>query len=198
MLVEHRGVSPEVHPEAWVSPAAILVGAVTIGARSRVLPGAVLSAEDGVVEIGSDVVVMEHALLRGRASHPVRIGEAVMTGPHTHVNGSVIEDEVFVATGASLFPGSRLGLGAEVRINAVVHVNTVVPPGSVVPIGWVAVGNPAHILAPCEHETIWALQKELDFPGTVYGVERTAPMREIMSRQSAFYGEHREDRRLDS
>jgi hypothetical protein len=45
-------------------------------------------------------------------------------------------------------------------------------PGAVVPIGWVAVGNPAATFPPSEHEQIWAVQKTLDFPGTVYGVER--------------------------
>ena len=33
----------------------------------------------GPVVIGSDVVVMEHALLRGRADHPLTIGDAVLS-----------------------------------------------------------------------------------------------------------------------
>jgi hypothetical protein len=41
-----------------------------------------------------------------------------------------------------------------------------------VPIGWVAVGNPAAAFPPSEHNQIWAIQQTLDFPGTVYGVER--------------------------
>ncbi len=196
MLIEHRGRSPVIHPDAWVSPEATIIGAVTIAAGGRVLPGAVISAEDGEVSIGEDVVVMEHALIRGRAAHPVRIGSAVMVGPHAHVNGAVIEDEVFVATGASLFPGSRIGAGAEVRINAVVQVNTVVRPGEVVPIGWVAVGDPAQMFSPDRHEEIWAIQRELDFPGTVYGIGRDVTMRELMARQSEFYGAHRRDRVL--
>ncbi len=196
MLIEHRGRSPIVDPDAWVSPAAIVSGAVTIGSGSRVLPGAVVSAEDGEVVIGADVIVMEHALIRGRAGHPVRIGDAVMIGPHTHVNGAVVEDEAFVATGASLFPGSRVGAGAEIRINAVVQVNTLVAPGAVVPIGWIAVGDPAQLFSADRHEEIWAIQRELDFPGTVYGVGRETTMRELMARQSEFYGAHRADRVL--
>ena len=45
--------------------------------------------------------------------------------------------------------------------------------GAVVPIGWIAVGDPARILPPGRHEEIWAIQQELDFPGTVYGVARS-------------------------
>ena len=46
-------------------------------------------------------------------------------------------------------------------------------PGATVPIGWVAVGDPALIAAPERHEEIWAVQRELDFPGFVFGVDRT-------------------------
>ena len=193
MLVRHRGLEPSVDPSAYVAPSATVVGDVRIAAGARILHGAVLTAEDGTVVIGADTVVMENALVRGRADHPARIGSAVLIGPHTHVNGSTVEDEVFVATGVSLFPGSVIGTGAEVRINGVVQVNTVIAPGGLVPIGWVAVGDPATILPPDRHEEIWAIQRELDFPGTVYGVGRDVPMRELMRRQSEFYGGHRDD-----
>ncbi|MRX44882.1 gamma carbonic anhydrase family protein [Agromyces kandeliae] len=197
MLVRHRDREPAIDASAYVAESAVVVGAVRIGAGARVLHGAVITAEDGDVAIGEDTVIMEHALIRGRADHPVRIGSAVMIGPHTHVNGSTVEDEAFIATGASLFPGSRIGSGAEVRVNGVVQVRTTVEPGAVVPIGWVAVGAPASILPPERHDEIWAIQRELDFPGTVYGVTRGTPMREIMRRQSDHFGAHSDDRVID-
>ena len=193
MLVRHRGSNPSIDPAAYVAASAVIVGSVRIAAGARILHGAVITAEDGVVTIGEDCIVMEHALIRGRADHPVHIGAAVMIGPHTHVNGSTVEDEAFIATGASLFPGSRVGAGAEVRINAVVQVNTVLVPGAVIPIGWIAVGEPALILSPDRHEEIWAIQRELDFPGTVYGVGGDLSMRDLMRQQSEFYGVHATD-----
>jgi carbonic anhydrase/acetyltransferase-like protein (isoleucine patch superfamily) len=116
-----------------------------------------------------------------------------MIGPHTHVNGSVVLDQAFIATGVSLFPGSRIGAGAEVRVNGVVQVNTVLADGAVVPIGWIAVGDPATVLPPESHDEIWAIQRGLDFTGTVYGVGQGTPMRETMHRQSDYYGAHRDD-----
>ena len=73
---------------------------------------------------------MEHAVLRGRAQHPLTIGDSVLIGPHTHLNGTTIDDEVFVATGASAFPGSHIGAGSELRINSVVHVSSNLAPGT--------------------------------------------------------------------
>lgn len=193
MLIRHRGLEPSIDPSAYVAPSATVVGDVRVAAGARILHGAVLTAEDGAVVIGEDTVVMENALVRGRRDHPARIGSAVLVGPHAHINGSTVEDEAFIATGTSLFPGSVIGAGAEVRINGVVQVNTVVAAGVVVPIGWVAVGDPATILPPDRHEEIWAIQRELDFPGTVYGVGRDVSMRELMRRQSEYYGSHNDD-----
>ena len=193
MQIEHRGRRPDVHPDAYVAPTAVLCGDVRVGPGARVLFGAVLTAEDGRVEVGARCVVMEHALVRGRDRHPAVLGDDVLVGPHAHVNGAHVEAGAFLATGAALFPGCRIGAGAEVRINGVVQVNTVLAPGATVPIGWVAVGDPAQILPPGRHDEIWAVQEGLDFPGTVYGVPRGTAADELMRRQSAFYGAHRDD-----
>jgi gamma-carbonic anhydrase len=197
MLIEHRGERPVVPESAYVAPSAVLCGAVVLGERARVLHGAVLSAEDGRVVVGSEVVIMEGALVRGRANHPATIGDAVLIGPHAHVNGATIEDEVFVATGAAAFPGSTAGAGAELRINSVLQVNSRLAPGAVLPIGWIAVGDPARLFSPDRHDELWEIQQTLDFPGTVYGVPRGTGMREIMARQAEFYGAHLTDRVLD-
>jgi carbonic anhydrase/acetyltransferase-like protein (isoleucine patch superfamily) len=185
-----------VDPTAYVAPTAVVCGDVRVGPDARILFGAVLTAEDGVVEVGGRCVVMENALVRGRAGHPVRLGEDVLVGPHAHVNGATVGDGCFLATGAAVFPGARLADGVEVRIHGVVQVNTHVPAGAVVPIGWIAVGNPAQILPPDRHDDIWAVQEGLDFPGTVYGVPRGTSARERMERQSAWFGAHRDDRPL--
>lgn len=196
MLIEHRGNIPQVDPSAYVAPTAVLCGAVRIGADTRILFGAVLTAEDGEVSVGARTVVMENALVRGRAGHPVVIGDDVLVGPHTHVNGARVENGCFLATGTALFPGCVTGAGTEVRIHGVVHVNSVLPPGSTVPIGWIAVGDPALIRPPSAHEEIWPVQERMDFPGTVYGTARDTPATERMTRQAAWYAAHRDDRVL--
>ena len=78
-----------------------------------------------------------------------------------------------------------------------VQVNTVLPACCTVPIGWAAVGNPAQIYPPGQHEQIWAVQEGLDFPGTVYGVSRDTPASERMARQANWFSAHRDDRRVD-
>jgi gamma-carbonic anhydrase len=197
VLIEHEGAQPQVAESAYVAPNAVLSGEVRVGEGARVLFGAVLTAEGGSVELGARTIVMENALVRGRAGHPARLGAHTLVGPHAHVNGATVEDEVFLATGVSVFPGATIGRGSEVRIGAVVHVNSSLAPGTTVPIGWIAVGDPAELFAPERHEELWAVQERMDFPGTVFGLSREeATMERVARRYSESFGRHRGDRVL--
>ncbi len=191
MLYADGGVTPVVEAGAWVAPDASVVGDVIIAAGARVMYGARIVAESGgKIRIGKNCIVMENAVIRATARHDCVIGDHCLIGPQAHVTGATVEDEVFVATGASVFHGARLGKGSEVRINAVVHIRTVVAAGDTVPIGWVAVGDPAKILPSDQHDAIWAEQAPLNFPDWVYGLPRSTPdmMQAITARLSGELG----------
>jgi carbonic anhydrase/acetyltransferase-like protein (isoleucine patch superfamily) len=195
VIVEHAGKSPNIDRSAYVAPNAVVSGDVTIAAGARVLFGAVLSAESGgAVTIGRNAIVMDQAVIRGRSGHDAVIGDSVLIGPHAHLNGCTVGDETFVATGVSIFPGARVGARAELRIGAVLQVNSALPDEATVPIGWIAVGDPAEAFPPERHDDIWAIQRGLDFPGTVFGLPREASMRDAMERYSQLFGAHRDDR----
>ncbi len=201
MLIRHRGASPVIDKSAWVAPTAVVCGDVRLGPNARVMHGAVVTAEGGSIEIGHDTVVMEGAVIRASKRMNTSIGSCVLVGPHAHLSGCTVEDNVFVATRASVFNGARLETHSQVRIGGVVHVNSRLPADTFVPIGWVAVGDPARILPPSAHDEIWAIQKELDFPGTVFGVERApegeSVMPVVMPRYARSLGHHREDEVID-
>ena len=138
MILEHGGKTPTIHPTARVAPNATVCGEVTIGANTSIGFGAVVTAESGPVEIGENCVVMDTAVLRGVRGNPLRLGDNVLVGPRAHLTGCTVEDNCFIATGASVFNGARIGTNSEVRINGVVHLRTVLEPGTTVPIAWVA------------------------------------------------------------
>lgn len=197
MLIEHQGQSPSVHSTAYVAPNAVLSGDVTIGAGTVVLYGAVLSADGGPVVIGADCVIMENAVVRGTPKHPASLGDRVLVGPHSYLSGCTVGDDVFLATGSTVFNGVEIADGVEVRINGVVHVNSILEEGTTVPIGWVAVGRPAKIFSPGEHDSIWEVQRTMDFPGTVFGVERAVPKGERTRRYAeALRKKHQGDQLL--
>ena len=68
--------------------------------------------------------------------------------------------------------------------------------------GWVAVGDPAQIFPPNEHDHICAIQEPLDFPRTVFGLERAPEgetiMPELTTRYERALEKHLEDKVHDS
>ena len=200
VFVQHRDGRPTVSESAYIAPTAVLCGDVTIGPHTRVLFGAVITAEGGPVEIGANCVIMEHAVIRGVPRHPVKLGDHVLVGPHAHLTGCVVEGDSRIATGSMLFNGARLGAGAEVEYGAVVHVNTVLPPGTAVPMGWFAGGDPAELVPPSDWDRIKELMGPLDYAGTVFGVgeQSTGPaMPDIAQRYARGLARHRDDVIID-
>ena len=199
MRFERLGAEPRIHPGAVVAPTAVISGDVTIGDGCQVLHGAVLTAEGSPIVIGEHVIVMENALIRASAVHPVRIGSHVLVGPMASISGATIDDDVYLATGSRVVNGARIGVGSLVRMGAVVHLKTTLPPGTVVPLGWVAIGDPMQLLPAAEAEAISAAREELDFPGFVFGLDRSAPdyMAKLTERYGAALARHAGDRRLD-
>ncbi len=197
MLIKHLDGVPEIHHSAYVAPSATVCGKVVVGEGSRILHGAVIVAEGGRLRIGRNCVVMHNAVVRSTPKCSTDIGDHCLIGPNAHIVGCSLEESVFIATGAAVFHAARLGARSEVRINGVVHLKSVLLPDTTVPIGWVAVGDPAQILPPGEHDRIWEIQEPLDFPQSVYGVERPKPgetnMPEVTRRLSRLYGSHIDD-----
>lgn len=199
MRFEHLGAQPRIHPDAVVAATAVISGDVEIGADCQILHGAVVTAEGGPITLGANVIVMENALIRATATNPVHIADHVLVGPMASISGAVVEEEVFLATGTRVFNGAHIGARSEVRINGVVHLRTTLPPETVVPIGWVAVGDPVQILPPERHDDIWAAQRELDFPGYVFGLDRETPdlMVQLTERYGRSLARHADDQRVD-
>ncbi len=191
MEIRHRDSSPSVDPDAYVAPTAVLSGEVRIGQGSCVLHGAVISADGGPVEIGANSVIMEHAVLRATPRHQLTIGDHVLAGPHSYLTGCTIGDEVFIATGAMVFNGARMGRASSVALCGAVHIGCVVPPQTRIAIGWVAVGDPARLYPPGEAESIRAgLDEAGGFLPFVFGADpaadRSQQMRTAMRRYTGF------------
>lgn len=202
MIIMHKNKMPQIHHSAYIAPDATICGNVQIGENVRIMHHCSIIAEGGRIEIGRSCIVLENAVIRSTEKFSVTIGNHVLVGPHAHVAGCSLEDCVFIATGASIFHGARVGENSEVRINGVVHVNSVLAPNTTVPINWIAVGDPAQIFSPDQHDKIWAVQKPLNFPLSVYGIDRPKDGKTIMPEITEYYarllGTHQDDEVMES
>ncbi|MQA77789.1 MAG: gamma carbonic anhydrase family protein [Streptosporangiales bacterium] len=148
-LGEHR---PRVHEEAWVAPGAVLVGRVTIGARSSIWYGCVLRADDEDVVIGDEVNIQDLSCLHSDPGQPAVLEDRVSVGHRAIVHGARIGAGSLVGMGAIVLGGAEVGAGSLVAAGAVVR------PGAVIPPGMLAAGVPAKVLRPLKDQELTMLE----------------------------------------
>ncbi len=119
---------PEIHPEAYVHPDAVVIGSVTIGARSSVWPTAVLRGDDGEIIVGSETSVQDGTIIHTTPVWPTRLGDRVTIGHNAHLEACTIEDLALVGSGSIVLHKAIVGREAIVGAGAFVGNNKVVPP----------------------------------------------------------------------
>ena len=62
-LFSFEGVSPTVHPEAWIAPTATLIGDVVVERGASVWYGAVVRADLGRIVIGEGANIQDNAVI---------------------------------------------------------------------------------------------------------------------------------------
>jgi carbonic anhydrase/acetyltransferase-like protein (isoleucine patch superfamily) len=132
--------APDIDREAFVAPTAVVVGAVTMGARSSIWYGAVARADEEVILIGEDSNVQDGCSLHSDPGFPLVIGRGVTVGHRVVLHGARVDDEVLVGMGSVVMNGAHIGTGS------IVAAGAVVPPGTSVPSGSVVAGVPARVV----------------------------------------------------
>ncbi|HVF74567.1 MAG TPA: gamma carbonic anhydrase family protein [Acidimicrobiales bacterium] len=130
---------PDIHPDAFVHPDAVVIGDVRIDSEATVWPGAVLRGDYGRIEVGARTSVQDGTVVHATAELPTIIGSDCVIGHLVHLEGCTIE------------PGSLVGSSsvvlhrAVVRSHALVGANALVAPDTDVPSFAMALGIPAKL-----------------------------------------------------
>lgn len=130
---------PDIHPDAFVHPDAVIIGSVTIGPDSSIWPGAVLRGDEGEIRIGARTSIQDNCVLHSTAEHPTVVGDDCVIGHIVHLEGCTIESGALVGNGSIVLHRVVVHSGAIVAANAVVLDDTDVPSGAI------AAGVPAVI-----------------------------------------------------
>lgn len=143
VLERFLGELPSIHPDAFVHPAATVIGRVKIGARSSVWPNVSLRGDVGPITIGEDTSIQDASVghTTGGVSELV-VGSRVTVGHGAILHGCSVGDDCLV------------GMGSIVMDNAViapwtmVGAGSLVPPNKRYPSGMLVIGRPAIPLRP--------------------------------------------------
>mgnify|MGYP002018651072 CR=1 FL=1 len=137
MIRSLDGIAPRIHPSAFVSELAYVIGDVEIGEGSSIWPGAVVRGDSGRIAIGKKTSIQDNSVVHGDAD--VVIGDRVVIGHRVLCHARKVGDRVLIGSGATVNDGVEIGEDSLVGSAAMLVENMIVPPGSLV------LGIPARI-----------------------------------------------------
>jgi carbonic anhydrase/acetyltransferase-like protein (isoleucine patch superfamily) len=143
---------PSIHPDAYISPEATIIGNVTIGAFSSVWPGVVIRGDNDSITIGAGTSIQEGTVLHIDEGCPLKIGDNVTIGHQAMLHGCTIEDGALIGIQAVILNNAVIGKSCLVGAGAVVTEGKEFPPGSLI------IGAPAKVARELSPENIARLK----------------------------------------
>jgi carbonic anhydrase/acetyltransferase-like protein (isoleucine patch superfamily) len=137
LIRSYRGHWPQIAPSAYIDPAAVIIGNVTIGERSSIWPGVVVRGDVHWIRIGARTNVQDGSVLHVmKDQFPLALGDGVTVGHGVILHGCMIESRVLIGMGAILLNNVRVGSGS------IIAAGTLVPEGTQVPANSLFMGHP--------------------------------------------------------
>ena len=131
------GITPRVHPTAYVSEAAYVIGDVVIGEGASVWPGTVIRGDMGRIEIGKYTCVQDNSVVHCDTN--AVIGDNVVIGHRVVCHAKEVGDRTLLGNGAVVNDGVTIGAECVIASGAVVLDDMRIPSRSI------AVGVPARV-----------------------------------------------------
>lgn len=140
MIRSFNGKSPRIHPTAFVSEAAYVVGDVEIGPYSSVWPGTVIRGDHHKIVIGAHVNIQDNCVLH--TDSDATYGDYVTLGHRVMCHAKTVETHCLIGNGAVVNGDATIGEYSIVASGSVVLDSVEIPARSFV------VGAPAEVRGP--------------------------------------------------
>jgi phenylacetic acid degradation protein len=144
------GITPVVHPSAYVHPSAVLIGDVIVGARAYVGPCACLRGDFGRIVVEAGANIQDTCMLHGFPGKDTVVGPEATIGHGAVLHGCVVQRGALIGMNCVVNDNAEVGEEAVVAALAFVKAEDRIPPRSL------AVGIPARVLRQVsEQELGW-------------------------------------------
>lgn len=121
------GIEPDIHPDTWIAPTAVLVGRVRLKPGASVWYGAVLRGDNEWIEVGERSNVQDNAVCHTSMGAPLIIGEDVTIGHKAMLHGCRIGNGSLVGMNAVVLDHAAIGEHSLVGAQALVSERKTVP-----------------------------------------------------------------------
>lgn len=148
-----EGVTPVVHPSAFVHASAVLIGDVIIGPDCYIGPNACLRGDFGRIRVGEGVNIQDCCIVHGFPEHDTLVEDNGHIGHGAILHCCHIGRNALVGMNAVVMDKAEVGESSIVAAMAFVKAGMVVPPKSL------AAGIPAKVVRELsEQEMAWKVE----------------------------------------
>ncbi|MEC7490546.1 MAG: phenylacetic acid degradation protein PaaY [Pseudomonadota bacterium] len=152
------GVTPVVHPTAFVHPTAVLIGDVIIGPGCYVGPCASVRADFGRFVMGPNSNFQDNCTAHTFSGGEVLIGENCNIGHGAVLHGATLHNRILIGMNAVIMDG------VEIQDDVLVAALAFVPAAMEIPPGVIVAGGPAKILRKInKQEKQWISDGNIDY-----------------------------------
>jgi len=153
MVHSFETLTPRVHPSAYVSWNAEVVGDVELAEDSSVWYGAVLRGDVAEIRIGRSSNIQDGVVIHVDRGVPCILGEGVTVGHRAVLHGCRVGDWCLIGMAAVILNGAVVGAESIVGAGALVTQGKSFPPRSLI------LGSPARLVRALDDEEIAALRE---------------------------------------
>jgi len=123
-----EGMTPVIHPTAYVHPAACIIGDVIIGCNAYIGPFASLRGDMGRLILKDDASVQDNCVIHGITERDTVIGEQGYMGPRAVVHGSEVGRNAMIGIGSIVLDFCQIGAEAIIDAQSLIKSGEIVPP----------------------------------------------------------------------
>jgi len=140
VIHSYRGVTPKVHPTAFVEASAHVIGDVVLEEDASVWFTAVLRGDVNAIRVGRGTNIQDGTVVHvNRRGPPTILGDFVTVGHAARLHGCHVKSHCLIGIGAIVLDGVVL------EEECLVAAGAVVAPGTRAPRGSVLMGAPATV-----------------------------------------------------
>jgi carbonic anhydrase/acetyltransferase-like protein (isoleucine patch superfamily) len=129
----YQGKWPQIAASAYIDPAAIIIGDVTIGEDSSFWPLTIARGDVHYIRIGNRTNIQDGCVLHVmKDQYPLVLGDDVTVGHSVTLHGCTVESRVLIGMRATILNGAVIGTNSIIAAGALITERTLIPPGSLV------------------------------------------------------------------
>ena len=148
MIYELEKHVPNIDPECWVAPNAIIIGKVQLKKNSNIWFNSVLRGDVDQITIGENTNIQDGSIIHTDPGCPTIVGNGVTVGHMVMLHGCEIADDCLIGIGSTILNKTKIGKNCIIGANALVTENKVIPERSLV------LGSPGKIVRQVTDEEI--------------------------------------------